>query len=119
MQVQPENTGETSKHRPIRRIISGVSDTSEEPIRYLVVVGRQRERAGVFPTRNDALALVRELTASYGLAALAELTLELQVGGRAPVVLGHGAELIDMASAIHSAPDSSSSPLAGDDHAQS
>jgi hypothetical protein len=75
----------------------------ERQIRFSVAVGRQRERVGEFATRDEAMALIDELAASYGRATLAELALEFSVGRRSPVVLADGSALIDMVSAGHRA----------------
>jgi hypothetical protein len=73
----------------------------QPPVRFSVAVGRQRERVGEFATRDEAMALINELAATYGRATVAELALEFSVGRRPPVVQADGNELIDMASAIH------------------
>ncbi|MDQ6876767.1 MAG: hypothetical protein M3082_03530 [Candidatus Dormibacteraeota bacterium] len=70
-------------------------------IRYRVSVGRGNERVGEFTTRADALALIRELAATYGPAALDLLTLDVRIGDREGLTIGHGADLIDLASAVH------------------
>lgn len=101
MSIDPSSSLPASRPKPSVHRATRFNCDPERQIRYRVAVGRKHERVGEFASRDDAVALIRELAATYGRSALATLVLEFSAGHRPPVVLGRGAEFLDVAPASH------------------